>query len=113
MKVRPKPYYRAWHKAGEMNKDENRFAELLKQQQYSGEILKFYYEQVKFRLAEKTFYTPDFLVVKPDHLEIVEIKGFLRDDAAVKFKCAAELYPWLKWKMIRWKKKQWETIYEF
>jgi hypothetical protein len=96
-----------------MNKDESRFAELLRQQQYAGEILKFYYEQVKFRLAEKTFYTPDFLVVKLDHLEIVEVKGFLLDDAAVKFKCAAELYPWIKWKMIRWKNKQWETIYEF
>jgi hypothetical protein len=96
-----------------MNRDELRFAEELKQQRHAGLIQSFYFEKVKFRLAEKTFYTPDFLVVGPDHLTIVEVKGFAFDDALVKFKVAAELYPWCKWRMIRWKSKQWETLYEF
>lgn len=112
MRFRAKPYYRTRHKAGEPNKDEQRFFEELKLQQQAGLILGFYFEKVKLRLAEKTFYTPDFLIVRPDHLEVVEVKGFLEDDAAVKFKVAADLYPWIKWRMIRWKNKQWETIYE-
>ncbi|MBU0959461.1 MAG: DUF1064 domain-containing protein [Nanoarchaeota archaeon] len=112
MNFRVKPYYRARHKSGEMNKDEARYNEELKIKKQAGEILYYYFEKVKFRLAEKMFYTPDFLVVHPGHLEIIEVKGYLEGDALVKWKMAAELYPWLVWKIIRWEKKQWKVLYE-
>jgi len=95
-----------------MNKDEARYNEELKIKKQAGEILYYYFEKVKFRLAEKMFYTPDFLVVHPGHLEIIEVKGYLEGDALVKWKMAAELYPWLVWKIIRWEKKQWKVLYE-
>lgn len=112
MNFKAKPYYRTRHKAGEPNKDELRFIDELKLKKQAGEILYFYFEMVKFRLAEKMFYTPDFVIIYPGHIEIVEVKGFLEGDALVKWKMAAEIYPWMRWRMIRWKSKQWETLYE-
>jgi hypothetical protein len=46
------------------------------------------------RLAYNTTYTPDFLVIANDgRAEFHEVKGFMRDDAAVKIKVAAEMFP--------------------
>jgi hypothetical protein len=54
----------------------------------------FEYEAVKLRLADKTFYSPDFAVmVANGELEMHEVKGFWEDDARVKIKCAAEKFP--------------------
>jgi hypothetical protein len=53
------------------------------------------FEPVKLRLAAATFYTPDFMVTRDDG-EIVfhEVKGgWWEDDARVKIKVAAEMYP--------------------
>lgn len=49
------------------------------------------YEAIKLRLAGNTFYTPDFFL--PRSLKFVEVKGFWRDDARVKIKVAAEMFP--------------------
>lgn len=75
----------------------------------------FGFESVKLRLADSTFYTPDFMVRWPTGLvEFHEVKGFLRDDAAVKFKVAAEMFPWATFKMFRKRKVRegggWEQI---
>lgn len=60
----------------------------------AGEIKTWGYEQIKLRLADGTFYTPDFIVVARDeHLEIHETKGFMREAARVRIKVAAELHP--------------------
>ena len=95
-----------------MNKDESRYAENLRIKKQAKAILDFFFQDVKVRLADKTYYTPDFFVAYPGHFEVVEIKGFLRDDAAVKFKIAAEKFWFWKWRMIRWNKDHWDTIYE-
>jgi len=51
------------------------------------------YEPITLRLADRTGYTPDFLVVMADgSVQFHEVKGYSRDDAIVKFKVAAELY---------------------
>lgn len=40
------------------------------------------------------FYTPDFFVMLASGaLEAHEVKGFWQDDARVKIKCAADIYP--------------------
>jgi len=108
MRQRPGPV----KKPGKMNKTEALYASILELQKRAGDIVDYAYESVKFRLANGTWYTPDFFVVRKDHFEVIEIKGFLRDDAAVKFKVAAEQYPWIKWRMIRRRGQQWDTIYE-
>jgi len=91
-----------------MNKTEARYAELLELRKLAGEILDYKFEPFRLILAGNTSYCPDFLVVFKDHFEIHEVKGFLRDDANVKFKVAARTFPWFKFIMIFWKKKQWD-----
>lgn len=79
---------------GAMNKTEQQYADHLKLRQHAGEILWWHFEGVKLRLADNTFYTCDFAVLAADGvLEMHEVKGFWADDARVKIKVAASLYP--------------------
>lgn len=81
-------------KAGAMNKTEAAYAQHLGLLQAAGEVAWFRFEGLKFRLADNTFYTPDFAVMRADgSLEAHEVKGFWQDDARVKIKVAADLYP--------------------
>ncbi len=76
-----------------MNKTEQAYADYLECQRQRGEIQFWLFESLKFKLADLTFYTPDFLVVLPDGLiEIVEVKGHWEDDARVKIKVAADRF---------------------
>ena len=96
--------------AMKMNKTELRMANLLELRKRAGEIIDYTFEAVKLRLADNTFYTPDFFITYPDRFEVLEVKGFWRDDARVKIKVAAETFPYFKFKAVQWKKKQW--VYE-
>lgn len=79
---------------GGMNKTENAYAEHLAARQQAGEVLWFAFEALRLRLAEKTFYNPDFAVQLADlSLEVHEVKGHWEDDARVKIKVAAAMYP--------------------
>lgn len=81
-------------KTGEMNKTEQAYADHLSLLQRAGELLWFRFEGVKLRLADNTFYTPDFAVMAADGvMEMHEVKGFWTDDARVKIKVAADQYP--------------------
>ncbi len=81
-------------KAGAMNKTEQRYADHLEARKQSGEIAWYRFEGIKLRLADSTFYTPDFAVMLADgQLEAHEVKGHWQDDARVKIKVAAEMYP--------------------
>lgn len=84
-------------KQGERNKTEAAYELVLKARMQAGEIVWYSFEGMKFRLADNTFYTPDFAVMLADGtLEIHEVKGAMavfQDDAKVKIKVAAELYP--------------------
>lgn len=80
--------------SGSMNRTEERYAKYLSALKATGDILEYWFEGVKLRLADSTFYTPDFLVQIPSgELECHEVKGFWEDDARVKIKVAAALYP--------------------
>lgn len=96
-----------------MNKWEKEYAETLQYRMMCGLIDWFAFEPMKLRLAGRTYYTPDFAVIIGGKLEYHEIKGHWRDDALVKFKVAAELYPFT-FKAIRKKKVRegggWEII---
>jgi hypothetical protein len=66
----------------------------LEQQRIAGAVAWFRFEGVKLRLADNTFYTPDYAVMRSDGLmECHEVKGFWQDDARAKVKIAAEMYP--------------------
>lgn len=86
-------------KTGQMNKTEASYATHLESMKQSGMILWYKFEGIKFRLADNTFYTPDFIVMTYDKLiEAHEVKGariIFQDDAKVKIKVAAELYPFV------------------
>jgi len=77
-----------------MNRTEAAYRDRLEILKRAGEILWYEFEAIKIRLADKTFYTPDFAVVTANgDLEFHEVKGFFRDDARVKIKVAAEHFP--------------------
>lgn len=77
-----------------MNKTEAAYRDLLRDAQSLGDVQWFRFEGLKLRLADNTFYTPDFAVMAADGvIECHEVKGFWRDDARAKIKIAAEQYP--------------------
>lgn len=79
---------------GRMNKTEAAYAAVLELRRAAGEILDFEFESVKLRLADRTWYTPDFWIYVPDGcIEVHEVKGRWQEDARVKIKVAAELFP--------------------
>lgn len=80
------------HTPGTMNETEKRYAAVLEAMKDRKEILEYAFEGVKLKLADNTFYTPDFLVSFPDHMEFHEVKGHWQDDARVKIKIAARLF---------------------
>lgn len=81
-------------KAGEMNKTEQAYADRLRTLEHAGQILWHKFEGIKLRLADNTFYTPDFAVLAADGvMELHEVKGFWQDDARAKIKIAAAMYP--------------------
>ena len=83
-----------FHKNGEMNKTEAAYAAYLDGLKKDGLIADYRFEAVKLRLADKTFYTPDFMVLMPDFsFEMHEVKGFWEEDARVKIKVAAAQFP--------------------
>jgi len=93
-RAKPKP-------PGVMNKTEEAYAECLGGRLLLGEVLGFEYESISLKLAPKTFYHPDFLVQLGDGtLEVHEVKAcdkngnyLAEDDAKVKIKVAAKLFP--------------------
>ena len=81
-------------KVGQMNKTEQAYATTLDNWKSAGMLAWFKFEGVKLRLADNTFYTPDFAVMRADGtMEMHEVKGFWTDDARVKIKVAADMYP--------------------
>lgn len=101
-------------KAGERNKTEAAYEQQLKLLQHAGEIIWFKFEGIKFKLADNTYYTPDFAVMlKTGEIEIHEVKGskfIFMDDAKVKIKVAAETYPFIFKVIYPLKGGHWEVV---
>jgi len=94
-----------------MNRTEAEFAAFLEIQKRGGDsgvlsgwkVMDYKYEAIRIRLAERTTYTPDFLVTFDDNsMMLIEIKGaHAFEDSLVKYKIATEQYPNFKWAMWR------------
>jgi len=74
------------------------------------EVDGYLFERIKLKLADNTFYTPDFFVMMADGtIEFHEVKGSWKapgqDDSKVKIKVAAEQYKWALFRSIEMKKK--------
>lgn len=91
-----------------MNRTEAAYATMLEYAKRDGIIKDYLFEAVKLRLADNTFYTPDFFVVTPERFECHEVKGFWRDDARVKIKVAAHQYPWIRFIAAQLVKREWK-----
>jgi hypothetical protein len=91
-----------------MNGTEAAYAAHLGLRQLAGEIVGWKYEAVKLRIGEGCTYCPDFIVWLPDRTsEAHECKGFERDDSIVKFKAAAEMFPWMTFRMFKRRGQAW------
>ena len=85
-RIRPTP--------GQMGALELKYAKnYLDAELQAGRIVKYRFEGIKLKLGPNTFYTPDFVVTKVEQIEFHEVKGFWEDDARVKTKLAAALFP--------------------
>ena len=81
-------------KSGKMNNAELAYSKTLALRKMAGKILWYSFEGITLRLADRTTYTPDFVVMLANgELELHEVKGFWTDDAKVKVKVAAEKFP--------------------
>ncbi len=91
-----------------MNRTERAYAQQLELRRRAGELQWWAFEPLKLRLADSTFYTPDFVVLLADGtLEAHEVKATWtkgrhrgragwQEDARVKVKVAASLFPWIQ-----------------
>lgn len=100
------------HVDGRMNGLEKRFlVEIVEPMVLEGTVKYWHFEGIKLRLADKTWWTPDFwLILSDGKVVAAEVKGHWEDDARVKVKIAAEAFPWLHiqaW-MRDQKTKQWK-----
>lgn len=87
-----------------MNKTERSFW-MRAREAYGDDV---YREPFKLRLAGRTWYTIDFLIsTEGCRYDCYEIKGFMRDDAAVKLKVAAEQYPCFSFTLVTREKQIW------
>ena len=104
LKHPPRPK-RSSAQVGEMNGIERRFqAEVVDPLLGNGTVQRAYYETFNLRLAPRTDYRPDFALLFTDGLFVFvetkagwvkdgEIKAHYTDDARVKIKVAAEIFP--------------------
>lgn len=101
VKARPR------HEKGKMNGTEAAYASVLMARKLAGEIDRFDFEPEKLRLANNTYFEPDFRVITIDgFIEFHEVKACDRDgnflcedDARVKWKVAAEQHPMYGFRM--------------
>jgi predicted nuclease of restriction endonuclease-like RecB superfamily len=91
-----KYYAKGHNKKGKMNQTEAEFAAFLERGKQAGEILWYTFEGIRLRLADNTFYVPDFQALHKDlSLVIYEVKGFWTEKARVKIKVAADKFPFI------------------
>jgi hypothetical protein len=91
-----------------MNKVEQAYAETLALREGMGEVFRYRFEAIKLRLADMTWYTPDFdVLLVTGEIELIEVKAvtkagklLIEDDASVKFKVARDAFPEFRFRMF-------------
>jgi hypothetical protein len=80
-----------------LNKTEAAYLEHLRGGYPGGQI---YTQAITLKIGNGVRYTPDFVIIDKPSVTACEVKGFMRDDAAVKVKVAASLYPWITFFLV-------------
>lgn len=86
-----------------LNKTETAFLDHLK----AGKHLFVLTQAITLKLGDDCRYTPDFVTIDPTVITAWEVKGFWRDDARVKIKCAARNFPWIRFVAVQRSKANW------
>lgn len=95
-----------------LNKTERFYMQGLELKLRAGQIRRYWVQAITFRIADDCRYTPDFVVEQLDGVMVlVETKGFLRDDALVKFKTTLEQFPFFQGLMVGLNKGHWHVIF--
>jgi hypothetical protein len=85
-----------------LNKLESEYWAWLSIEKMLGRVEHFEFEGISLQLAPKTWYTPDFFVVRSDGAkEFHETKGFMREAARVRLNVAAAKFAWFKFYLVR------------
>lgn len=85
-----------------LNKTEREYWEHLKQRlALDHQITWIGVQCITLKLAFDTRYTADFWTFEGGQIVAREVKGFWRDDAKVKIKVAARLFPWIKFVVVK------------
>lgn len=94
-----------------LNQTERAFAADLERRRRAGEIADYKAQSMTFLLAPGCRYTPDFFIVENDGtITLVDVKGrHTWEDAVIKFKCAAQTFPWFRWQMIERRGETWHV----
>lgn len=92
-----------------MNGTERRRGVELEALKRDGQIALWRFEAVTLKLAPDCRYTPDFYVLHNDgRVVLEETKGHWRDDAKVKIRVAARLFPEFEFRALRLERGQWQ-----
>lgn len=63
---------------------------------------------ITLKIGDDCRFTMDFWILDEQGLRAVDVKGFQRDDALVKIKVAARLFPWIRFLIARRNGLVWE-----
>jgi len=89
-----------------MNQAETAYALVLEARRREFDIVWYGFESDKIRLADGTWYTPDFTVIRfqcvtgPCIIEYHEVKGHMRTAERVRLRVAASLRPWARFVLV-------------
>jgi hypothetical protein len=86
-----------------LNKTEKAYLAILRSRRYEFVGV----QCITLKLGDDCRYTPDFIVLNAGIITADEVKGFWRDDAKVKIKVAARMYPWIAFRVIQKNKAEW------
>jgi len=84
------------HTPGVMNATEQEYASFLEMRKLAGEVIRWEFEAMTFKIAPLCTFTPDFMVwMKDGTMEFIDCKGQgpIDDKSIVKIKAAAEKFP--------------------
>ena len=92
---------------GGMNKTETAYAAQLDFQKHRGEIEAYWYEGIKLKVNTACFYTPDFMVVTPEEIQMHEVKGQRREAGMVRLRTAAHQHRWARFFLVTKTRGNW------
>lgn len=94
---------------GTMNKWEEQHAGMLWIRVMAQDVSGYHFERFRFKIGKKCLYIPDFVLLENDgSFSVDEVKGFRRDDAMVKIKVAALMYPQITFRLWEQKRGAWK-----